>query len=200
MLYPRTIILNGKEVLVNGEQLTGFREHLTREHRIVFLHGLITGTFEVHDIIMALNSISHDPIKLMITSPGGELDSAFLLYNTMKLIKSPIYTIGRYCASAAAIILAAGSKRYLYPDAKIMLHLPAGQMTGDAKDFDIQHRQMGMYRKKVVDILLKCGATKTYDEILSDIDRDFWLEPKEAIEYGLADEILTPEIWEGLCQ
>ena len=70
-------------------------------------------------------------------------------------------------------------------------------MGGDSKDWDIQHKQMESYRDKVVGILIECGAKKSREEILSDIDRDYWLEPKEAIEYGLADEIFSPEIWQS---
>lgn len=81
-----------------------------------------------------------------------------------------------------------------------MLHLPAGQMGGDAKDWDIQHQQMIQYKNKIVDILIECKVKKTKEEILMDMDRDFWLNPDEAIAYGLADEIMTPAIWEGLCQ
>ena len=194
MLYPRQLP-NGK--LVQDTQMVAYREHLTREHRILFLSGLITGETESHNLFLALDTISHDPIKLVITSPGGELDSAFLFYDTMRLIKSPIETVGRYCASAAAMLLAAGSKRYLFPHAKVMLHLPAGQMGGDAKDWEIQHKQMIGYKNKMVDILCECGATKSREEILIDMDRDFWLEPKEAILYGLADKVITPDIWQS---
>jgi len=81
-----------------------------------------------------------------------------------------------------------------------MLHLPAGQMGGDAKDWDIQHKQMEKYRKAVVDILRECGVNKGYEEILADIDRDYWMEPKEAIDYGLADEIMSKEIWQNMIE
>ena len=206
MMYPRKTKLNGKEVLVSDIEMCGYREHMTQNHRILFLTGYIgarcvtcgTGETDSHNLLMALDTLSHDPIRLVITSPGGDLDSTFLFYDTMKLIKSPIITIGRYCASAAAMLLASGSERYLFPHAKIMLHLPAGQMGGDARDWDIQHKQMDNYRSKMVDILVDCGATKSREDILFDIDRDFWLEPKEAIEYGLADEIISPEIWQGM--
>jgi len=195
MLYPRTTELNGLETLVEDSQCIGYKEHLADNYRILFLTGIISGDTELHNLLMSMDSISHDPIWLVITSLGGDLDSTFLLYDTIKLIKSPVETIGRYCASAAAILLASGSKRYLFPHAKVMLHLPAGQMGGDARDWDIQHRQMEKYRNKVVDILCECGAKKNREEILYDIDRDFWLEPSEAISYGLADEVITPEIW-----
>jgi len=197
MIYPRVTTISDKEVLVEDSQMVGYREHLTQKHRILFLSGILTGETDSHNLLMALDTLSHDPIKLVITSPGGDLDSTFLFYDTMKMIKSPVITIGRYCASAAAMLLAAGDKRYLFPHAKVMLHLPAGQMGGDAKDWDIQHKQMEAYRDKVVDILCECGATKSRKEILADIDRDFWLEPSEAIAYGLADEIMSPETWQS---
>ena len=196
MLYPRITNLQGKDILVEDTQMTGYKEHMTQEHRILYLDGVITGDSSPRQLLGALDTLSYDPIKLFITSPGGDMDTTFLFYDVMKRIKSPIITIGDYCASAAAILLAAGSKRYLSPHAKVMLHLPAGQMAGDAKDWDIQHRQMETYRNAVVDILIDCGAKKSKDEILNDIDRDYWMSPQEAIEYGLADEILSKETWE----
>ena len=197
MLYPRITRVNDRDTLVDDTQCVGYKEHMADRHRILFLSGLITGDMENHNLLMTLDSLSDDPIKLIITSAGGDLDATFLLYDTIKSMRSPVITIGRYCASAAAILLAAGSKRYLYPHAKVMLHLPAGQMGGDARDWDIQHKQMEKYRSVVVDILCLCGARKSRDKILEDIDRDFWMEPKEAIDYGLADEIWTPGIWQS---
>lgn len=195
MLYPRTTEINGEEVLVDSEQVVGYREHLTNVHRMVFVTGSLGGEYESHNTLIALDTVSHDPIKMIITSPGGDLDNAFLFYDTMTLINSPIITIGRFCASAAALILAAGSKRYLFPHAKVMMHLAIGQASGDIRMWEIQHTQMRMYQDKIIDILLSCGVKKSREQILADIDREFWLEPQEAIEYGLADEIITPKIW-----
>jgi ATP-dependent Clp protease protease subunit len=196
MLYPRIARVGDCDLLVDETQMIGYKEHMTQEHRILYLDGVITGDSSPRQLLGALDTFSHDPIKLFITSPGGDLDTTFLFYDVMKRIKSPVITIGDYCASAAAILLAAGCERYLSPHAKVMLHLPAGQMGGDARDWDIQHKQMEKYRNRVVDILIECGAKKSKDEILNDIDRDYWMEPEEAIEYGLADEVLTSEIWE----
>ena len=196
MLYPRVARIGEKDVTIADYEMVGFKEHMTKEYRTLYLDGVITGDSSPRQLLGALDTLSHDPIKLFITSPGGDLDTTFLFYDVVKRIKSPVITIGDYCASAAAILLAAGSKRYLSPHAKVMLHLPAGQMGGDARDWDIQHKQMEKYRNRVVDILIECGARKSKDEILSDIDRDYWMEPEEAIDYGLADEILTSKIWE----
>ena len=173
------------------------KEHMIQKHRILFLSGVITGETESHNLFMALDTLSHDPIKLVITSPGGDLDSTFLFYDTMKTIKAPVITVGRYCASAAALLLAAGSGRYLFPHAKVMLHRPWGRQEGDSRDLEIQNQEMKKYQNYFIAALIECGVKKPHGEILKDIDRNLWLEPEEAIAYGLADEILTPEIWQS---
>lgn len=196
MIYPRAISLNGEDVLVDDSQMCSYKEHLTQKHRTLFFSGAITGDMAPHDLLMALDTLSHDPIRLVITSPGGDLDSTFLFYDTMKLIQSPIITIGRYCASAAALLLAGGSKRYLFPHAKVMLHLPSAVLQGDSHDIEIAHKQMHNYQDRIAEILVENGVKLSPEKIFSDIDRDFWFEPTEAIAYGLADEILTKEIWQ----
>jgi len=196
MIYPRVARVGEKDVLVDEAQMVGYREHMTQEHRIMFLSGVISGEMGSQNLLLALDTLSHDPIKIIITSPGGDLDTTFLFIDTMKLIKSPIITIGRYCASAACLILASGQERYLYPHAKTMLHLATGQMGGDYKDFAIQHKLMVNYQDKIVDILTEAGVNKSREQILEDIDRDFWLDPQECITYGLADSILDNKKWE----
>ncbi len=199
MLYSRVAIVDGKETLVDENQMVVYKEHLTK-YRILFLSGVLTGETESHNLLMALDTLSHDPIKIVITSPGGDLDSAFLFYDTMKMIQSPVITVGRYCASAAAMLLAAGSKRYLFPHAKVMLHLPSNYFAKDTaiqlQDMEIIHQETKKYKERMIDILQECGVQKGHDEILADIDRDYWLEPEGAITYGLADKIMTSEIWQ----
>lgn len=193
MLYPRK---DERGRLVFEDQVVGVREHLSINHRLLFLTGAITSETEYHNLLIALDSLNHKPIKIVMTSPGGDLDSAFLLYDTIRLIKSPVWTLGRYCASAAVLLLAAGKRRYLSPHAKVMLHLPSAQAFGDSRDWEIQHKEMRKYKNRMVDILIECGAKRSHEEILADIDRDFWLEPQEAIEYGLADAIMDKEVLE----
>ena len=201
MLYPRQLE-DGE--LVHDDQMVHYKEHLAQNHRILFLSGAIgrkcphcrVGETESPNLLMALDTMSHDPIKIVIDSLGGDLDSTFLFYDVMKFIKSPVITIGMFCASAACLLLAAGTQRYLFPHAKVMLHLATGQMGGDYKDFEIQHQLMVGYQDKIIDILQDAGVKKSRDEILVDIDRDLWLAPQEAIDYGLADEIITPDKWQ----
>jgi len=200
MLYPRIARVGEKDVTIADYEMVGFKEHMTQEHRILYLDGVISGDSSPRQLLGALDTLSHDPIKIFITSPGGDLDVTFLFYDVMKRIQSPMITIGDYCASAAAILLAAGERRYLSPHAKVMLHLPAGQMGGDARDWDIQHKQMEKYRKAVVDILRECGVKKSSEEILLDIDRDYWMSAEEAIDYGLADEVITKDTWQNMIE
>lgn len=198
MLYPRKIKLDKGELLSSDIQMVSYKEHMLQRHRVLFLSGTLTGETDSHNLLMALDTLSHDPIIMIITSPGGDLDSTFLFYDTMKLLKSSIITVGRYCASAAALLLATGSKRYLFSHCKVMLHKPWGRHEGDSRDWEIQAAEMKKYESGFINALLECGASKTYNEILADIDRNLWLEPNEAIAYGLADEIITPVIWQSL--
>ncbi len=191
MLYPRQ---TEKGALVTNEQMVDPREHLAHKHRILFITGAFTGETESVNTLLAVDTLGHNPVKLVITSPGGDLDTTFLMYDTIKMMKSPIVTIGRYCASAAVIILAAGKKRYLFPHAKVMLHLPWTQISGDSREMEIGNKLMQGYKDNIINILQENGVKKTKREILKDIDREHWMNPQEAIDYGVADEIVTPRI------
>ncbi len=190
MLYPRTT-QSGQTV--SEDEMVGFREHLNTQHRFVFLAGTIAHETDSCNLLLALDSLSHDPIKMVITSPGGSVDGAFFLYDTMKALKSPIYTLGRYTCSAATFLLAAGDKRYVEPHAKTMLHLPSAHFSGDVVELELQHKEMQKYKEAMLDIYIACGVPKTREEILKDIDREKWLDAQETIDYGLADSIMDGE-------
>ncbi len=200
MIYPRTT-KSGR--LVSADQMVDYQEHL-RKKRVILASGAMTGDMSFHDCLLAYDSLSHEPIKIVITSGGGDLDAAFLLCDTIKLMASPVYTLGRYCASAAALVLTSGEKRYLLPHSKVMLHphrlfLGAEGLT-DA-DIDVVRQQSRKYKEKMIDLLIENGAKKDREGILADIEnKDFWLEPEEAIAYGLADEIFTKEIMQEWLQ
>ena len=192
---------------IKDSQIRSVKEYLLAEHRTVFLEGVIrdsrcqlcghAGDTESANLMLALAAHSSAPIKMFITSPGGMVDTAMMLYDTMKIIDAPIYTVGRFCASAAAILMAAGAKRYLFPSARMMLHLPSGQLGGTTAEIAIQKEEIDKTQQSLVDALIECGVKKTPRQILKDINREKWFNPKEAIEYGLADEIVTPELLKG---
>ena len=169
--------------------------------RIVFCYGEIASfpyrmdnfsSSWLIDTMIALDQESQEPIKLIIDSPGGMISAGFTIYDTMKSLRSPVYTIGRNCQSMAVIILAAGmpGKRYLYPHSRIMLHLPVGQVSGDVEDVKLQTKEMDKIKDKIVEALIECGAKKSKNKILENINREFWMSPKEAIDYGIIDGII----------
>lgn len=185
------------------DQMETIYEFLS-QNRVLFLNGPITGAFGqygrsdifssavVADTILALGKLSNEPIYLVINSIGGTIDDGFVLYDTMKASLAPIYTVARNCYSMATVIFAAGEKghRYIYPNAKIMLHLPSGIMGGDSEALAIQNKEMQKVKTKLVNVLIESGVTKPPKQVLRDIDREFWLDAKEAINYGLADKIV----------
>ena len=186
---------------IKDDQMRSVKEYLLDEHRIVFLQGVITSGADQVDsanLILALAAHSSAPIKMFITSPGGVVDTAMMIYDTMRMVDVPIITVGRYCASAAAILMAAGSKRYLWPQAKMMLHLPSGQMAGNSAELQIQKEEMDKTKQSMIDALVECGVSKTPRQILKDINNgDKWFNAKEAIAYGMADGVVTKELLKG---
>ncbi len=131
-------------------------------------------------------------IQLYINSPGGEISSGFMIYDTMEYIKADVQTICMgMAASMGAFILAAGTKgkRFILPNAEVMIHQPLGQAAGQASDITIMAEHILRLKKNLNDIL----AAKTgqpLDIIERDTDRDFWMTAEEAVEYGIVDNIM----------
>ncbi len=139
---------------------------------------------------------SQDPSKdiyIYINSPGGNIESGLAIYDTMNYIKPDIVTIcvGQ-AASMAAILLAAGTKgkRFSLPHSRVMIHQPMGGIQGQATDIDIQAREIMRLKDMIIKILSK-HTGKPYKTIQRDIERDFFMSPEEAKEYGIIDEIIV---------
>ena len=174
------------------------------EKRLLFLYGAILGTPPrgdsmcptfIADALIALDHYNHDPIRIVIDSPGGQVSTGLMLYDMMKLVRSPVYTYGRYCMSMAAIILAAGEPghRYVFPNSTVMLHLPSGYIEGDADTMEKHAKHIKGIKERLVHILMENGCPHSQRQVLKDINREFFLTAEEAIDYGLADRIVTPE-------
>jgi ATP-dependent Clp protease, protease subunit len=134
-----------------------------------------------------------EEIKFLINSPGGVVTSGMAIYDTMKILKSPVSTICiGLAASMGSILLSGGVKgrRFIYPHAEVMIHQPSlgGYIQGVSIDLEIQAKQT----KRVKDIGAKilaenCG--KKMEQVLKDFDRDYWMDAKEALEYGIVDQM-----------
>jgi len=131
-------------------------------------------------------------IFLYINSPGGIITDGMAIYDTMRFIKPDVSTIciGQ-CSSMAAILLAAGAKgkRLALPNSKIMIHQPLGGAKGQATDIQIQAAEILKEKKRIVDILAKITGKKA-SVVEADMERDHFLSPTEALEYGLIDKII----------
>lgn len=138
---------------------------------------------------------SEDPDKdvfLYLNSPGGVISAGMAIYDTMQYIKCPVSTIcAGQAASMAAILLAGGEKgkRTSLPNSRIMIHQPLGGARGQATDIEIQAKEILRMRSLLNDILVQHSGQKL-DRIEQDTDRDFFMSPKEALEYGLIDRII----------
>lgn len=135
------------------------------------------------------------PILLVINSPGGSVDSGFAIWDQIKMITSPVTTLITGLAASMGSILslaAAPKRRFATPNSRIMIHQPmiGGVIKGQATDLEIQAKEILKTRETLIDIYVKATG-KTKEVISRAIDRDTWMSPKEALEYGLLDGIVT---------
>ena len=168
------------------------------EQRKVFLWGVVDdkSAKDITNRLMYLEAI--DPgkdITFYISSPGGVVTSGMVIYDTMKMLKSPVSTINMgLAASMGSILLSGGVKgrRFIYPHAEVMIHQPSigGHYQAVSADLEIQAKQTKKTKEISARILAEnCG--KKFEQIMKDFDRDYWMDAKESIEYGIVDEIIT---------
>jgi ATP-dependent Clp protease protease subunit len=167
---------------------------LLRE-RIVFLGTAIDDMIANLVIAQLLFLESEDPTKeiyLYINSPGGIITSGLAIYDTMQYVKAPIVTtcIGQ-AASMGAVLLAGGEKgkRYALPHSRILIHQPLGGTQGQASDIDIQAKEILRMREEINRILEK-HTGQPIEKVTKDTERDYFMSPEQAIEYGIIDQIL----------
>ena len=189
MLVP-TVLLPGP----GGERAYDLFSRLLSD-RIVFLGSAIDEQVANLVVGQLLHLDAEDPdkpVSLYINSPGGEMTGLFAIHDTMQFLRAPVSTIcvGQ-AASAAAVLLAAGApgRRYALPNARVLLHQPHGGAQGQSSDIEIQVREMVEMRERMVDILARATG-RPVEELNRDLDRDFILRGREAVEYGVVDEIL----------
>ena len=166
------------------------------DERAVYLWGPVDdkSAKEVVTKFLLLDADKKAEIKFYINSPGGVVTSGMVIYDTMKMIKSPVSTICMgLAASMGSILLSGGEKgrRFIFPHGEVMIHQPSlgGYMQGVSADLEIQARQTKRVKELGAKILAEnCG--KTVAQIMKDFDRDYWMDAKEAIEYGIVDGIV----------
>lgn len=189
MLIPTVI-----EKIPGGERYYDIYSRLLEE-RIIFIGEAIDD--HISNLVCAqLLYLEHrnpkKDIVIYIHSPGGRIESGMQILDAMNYVACDIVTVGLgSVASMGAVLLAGGTKgkRFVLPNSWVMIHQPAGGIKGVASDIQIAAKQIGRYKEILIEYLSQfTGQPKA--KITKDIERDFWMNAKEAVEYGLADEIM----------
>jgi ATP-dependent Clp protease protease subunit len=188
---------NDKQPDQIGPMMMKKMEKMFFEKRAVYLWGVVddkTIREAVGKILLLEADKPGEEIKLYINSPGGVVTSGMVLYDTIKMISSPVSTICMgLAASMGSILLSVGTKgrRFIYPHGEVMIHQPSlgGYFQATSADIEIQAIQIEKTKLMGAKILAEnCG--KTVEQILKDFDRDYWMNANEAVAYGIVDGIL----------
>ncbi len=172
-------------------------EKMFFEKRAIYFWGVVddkTVREAVSKLLLLEADKPGEEIKLFINSPGGVVTSGMVLYDTIKLISSPVSTICMgLAASMGSILLSVGTKgkRYIYPHGEVMIHQPSigGYFQATQADIEIQAEQIRKTKEIGAKILAEnCG--KTVEQIMKDFDRDYWMNAEEAKAYGIVDHVL----------
>lgn len=165
------------------------------EDRIIFLGEDVnehTANVVVAQLLHLANEDPKADIKLYINSPGGSVYDGLAIVDTMNFIDPDVATYGiGLQASFGAVLLACGAKgkRYMLPNARVMMHQPHGGTKGQVTDQEISLRESIRTKEALIDIMAKATGQKT-TKVRMDMERDYWLTADEAVAYGLADEVL----------
>ena len=166
------------------------------DKRSVHLWGVVDDK-SARDIVSKLLLLDADKpgeeIKFYINSPGGVVTSGMVIYDTMKMIQSPVVTICMGLAASMGSILLSGGvkgKRQIYPHGEVMIHQPSlgGYIQGVSADLEIQAKQT-LKVKMIGAKILAENTGKTVNQILKDFDRDYWMDAQEAVSYGIVDQV-----------
>jgi ATP-dependent Clp protease protease subunit len=166
------------------------------EQRKVFLWGPVDdkSAKDITDRLLYLEAL--DPgkdITFYINSPGGIVTSGMVIYDTMQMISSPVSTVCMgMAASMGSILLSGGAKgkRFIFPHGEVMIHQPSGGGRGTSADLEIMAVQMQKTKEMGARLLAdNCG--QTYEKVMKDFDRDYWMDATESISYGIVDQLLS---------
>lgn len=165
------------------------------KQRKIFLWGEVTekSSRDITNRLLYLEAVEPGKdISFYINSPGGGVTDGMVIYDTMQMISSPVSTICMgLAASMGSILLSGGAKgkRYIYPHGEVMIHQPSGGGKGTSADLEIMARQMEKAKELGAKILAE-NTGNSYEKVLEDFDRDYWMDAQESKKYGIIDAIL----------
>jgi ATP-dependent Clp protease, protease subunit len=178
-----------------GERAYDIYSRLLKD-RIIFLGSAIDDAIANTIIAQLLFLENQDPekdIKLYVNSPGGSVTAGMAIYDTMQFIKPDVSTVCiGMAASMGSVLLAAGTKgkRFVLPNSEVLIHQILGGTQGQASDIQIHAERIIKMKKNLNEILAKHSG-QTFEKVEADADRDYFMSSKEAVEYGLADRVIS---------
>ena len=185
------------EQTARGERSYDIYSRLLKD-RIVFVGTAITddiANLVIAQLLFLEKEDTTKDIDLYINSPGGSVTAGLAIYDAMQILKPDISTIcvGQ-ASSMGAVLLCAGAKgkRYALPNSKVLIHQPSSAFQGQAADIDIHAKEILKIRSRLNEII-SYHTGREVEKIAKDTDRDFFMSPEEAKEYGIIDEVLEPE-------
>ncbi len=194
---PESIVPMATDTGARGDRAYDIYSLLLKE-RIVFLGTPINAQVAnliVAQLLFLAREDSEKDINLYINSPGGEVYSGMAIYDTMQYVPCDVATFSvGLCASMGTVLLTAGTKgkRYTMPNSTTHMHQPLSGTQGQASDIEIHARETLRIQDRLRQIIAD-HTGQPYERIARDQDRDFWLNAVQAVEYGLVDEVLTPD-------
>jgi len=176
------------------ERADGIAEQLTFKARFVLVFGEINHSLAraTCERLIALAQDSAAPIHVLISSPGGHVESGDAIHDLIRFVRAPVTTVGTgWVASAGTHIFLAAPKerRVCLPNTRFMIHQPGGGAGGPATDMAIQAKELLRTRERLARVIAK-QTDQALKKVLADMERDFWMSAEEAIEYGLVSRVI----------
>jgi ATP-dependent Clp protease protease subunit len=195
--YLNRIRLMDEERAADTGSIGAFLEEKTFRARTVLVFGQITDTLAGATVgrLIALSSASDAPINLLVSSPGGHVESGDVIHDIVRFIRAPVNMIGTGWVGSAATHLylaAPQERRFCLPNTRFLIHQPSGGAGGQASDIEIQARELVRARQRIAGVIAR-ETGRSLASVLADIDRDRWMSAEEAIEYGLVSKIITQQ-------
>ena len=177
------------------EPRSSFLEEKTFKSRTVLLFGAVTDASarELTRRLIALDADSSAPIDMLVSSPGGHLESGDAIHDILRFISAPVNMIGTGWVGSAATHLylsAARERRFCLPNTRFLIHQPSGGAGGPASDIAIHAQEIIKARERIARTIAR-ETGRPLDSVLLDIERDRWLSAEEAVEYGLVGRIIN---------
>lgn len=162
--------------------------------RYIFIVGTINDVLakDVSRQIIAMANASSDPINILISSPGGHVESGDMIHDLIRFVKTPINVIGTgWVASAATHIFlgAPRERRFTLPNTRFLIHQPSGGVGGSGSDIEIQAREILKMHDRIAHVIAR-ETGQPFERVKKDMDRDYWMTAKEAIDYGIVSRII----------